>query len=122
MLEVGGVLRTWALEAEPATTATCLAERLRDHRPLYLCYEGDVPGGRGRVSRWDTGDYVPVQNDDKSLVVELLGERLRGTATLARMSAEDQRWRFSFEPAGTAASGLSAGSTRGEPSGSRGTV
>lgn len=27
------------------------AERIRDHRPVYLEYEGPVPGGRGCVQR-----------------------------------------------------------------------
>ena len=120
MLEVGDVLHTWALVCEPA--AACLAERLPDHRLYYLDYEGEVSGGRGTVTRWDAGDYAVMQTDDNTIVVELHGARLRGTATLAPMSGQDQRWRFSFEPAGTAASGLSPDSTTGEPSDSRGTV
>src|SRR5882724_3306447 len=42
MLECGGVLRTW---------------EMADHRLAYLEYEGEVPGGRGTVSRWDEGRY-----------------------------------------------------------------
>ena len=34
------------------------AQRLDDHRPAYLEYEGEVPGGRGRVSRLARGMVI----------------------------------------------------------------
>src|SRR5947207_11677627 len=53
MLEAGDSLRTWALDALPAPGETALAERLPDHRPIYLDYEGQLGGDRGGVSRFD---------------------------------------------------------------------
>ncbi|HWB09213.1 MAG TPA: DNA polymerase ligase N-terminal domain-containing protein [Pirellulales bacterium] len=123
MLETGTVLRTWAL-AEPPQPAgmSCFAERLADHRLLYLDYEGEVSGGRGTVSRLDAGDYTAIGNDESAVVVKVNGSLLKGTATLSRCAPGDQRWRFAFVSEGTAASGLSCPSTAGDPSDSRGTV
>lgn len=122
MLETGDVLRTWALAAEPADGASCSAGRLPDHRPLYLEYEGEISGGRGTVSRFDRGEYGPIQEDAESLIVRLSGTKLRGTATLRQIGDDSQRWTFSFASDGTAASGFSRGSTAGDSSERRGTV
>lgn len=118
MLAAEGVLRTWALAEEPAVGSACTAEQLPDHRLAYLDYEGEVSGGRGFVARYDQGIYSVRKDDAQGLVVELRGSRLCGTAVLVPRG-EDQRWRFSFESAGTAANGLPADS---EPSESRETV
>ena len=122
MLETGEVLRTWALSTEPAYGASCPAEQLPDHRPLYLDYEGEISGGRGTVSRYDWGDYRLVRAEQDVVVVQLTGARFRGTATLRQMGADGQRWTFSFASEGTAASGFSRGSTASESSERRGTV
>ena len=55
MLEAGDVLRTWRLSAPPIRGAIVAAERIGDHRRLYLDYEGPVSDGRGNVVRWDAG-------------------------------------------------------------------
>ncbi len=122
MLETGDVLRTWALADQPEPAGmSCLAEKLADHRLIYLDYEGEISGGRGAVSRLDGGDYAAVSGDESGVAVRLNGALLKGTATLARCGGSDQRWRFSFVSEGTAASGF-AGEATGEPSDSRGTV
>lgn len=122
MLESQKVLRTWALAVEPSgDRVSCFAEQLADHRTAYLDFEGEISGGRGTVLRFDAGDYCLVQDDEQTMIVNLSGRRLRGTATLIRGGYDDQRWRFSFVSAGTAASGLSR-STSGDASGPRGTV
>lgn len=118
MLTAEGVLRTWALAEEPSGRLSCAAEQLPDHRLAYLDYEGEVSGGRGSVTRYDQGEYRLEKDDAAGLVVELRGMRLCGTALLVPAGG-DQRWRFSFEPAGTAANGFSGA---GEPSDSRATA
>lgn len=50
-----------------------LAERLPDHREVYLEYEGVVSGGRGTVRRV-AGGLCRVVRDDDVFVVELLGD------------------------------------------------
>lgn len=124
MLAAGDVLQTWALEREPAATVECGAERLPDHRLAYLDYEGEVTGGRGTVTRHDWGTYAVCASgtSENAVVVQLDGQRLRGTAMLVRLEGGDQRWRFSFVSGGTAARGRSADSTTGDASDGRATV
>ena len=96
MLEVGGVLKTWALPQPPAAGVDMECEALRDHRSAYLEYEGPISGGRGSVTRWERGTYAVERQSDAEWEVQLAGEKLVGTASLCRMSGESSRWRFSF--------------------------
>ena len=57
MLEREDVLWTWALPQPPSEGRAVPAIRLADHRKAYLDYEGDVSGARGRVERFDQGDF-----------------------------------------------------------------
>jgi hypothetical protein len=120
MLEVEGALRTWALPNPPDTALPLEAEALADHRLAYLQIEGPISGGRGSVTRWDEGVFRLVHQDATEWEVELTGGKLRGRATLTRLSvgesARTQRWRFSFSPEGAKATGLKPGSHVGEPS------
>jgi hypothetical protein len=88
MLEAGPVLRTWRLAAAPQPGRAVPAELSFDHRLAYLDYEGPVSGDRGRVRRWDRGQYEPdlggAAEDDGTWSVVLAGDRLHGPATLAR--------------------------------------
>lgn len=98
MLEAGGALRTWRLEAPPEPGRTIRAEPLGDHRTVYLDYEGPVGGNRGRVRRWDAGTYTGDVGQAEHVTVRLQGARCRGTAELRRGSADD--WSFVFRGAG----------------------
>src|SRR5262249_5609576 len=49
MLERDGVLRTWAIDAPVVSGRDLPARSLGDHRLVYLDYEGEISGGRGRV-------------------------------------------------------------------------
>jgi hypothetical protein len=98
MLEVGQVLRTWALVDTPAPGAVVAAEQLSDHRPAYLDYEGPVSGDRGSVSRWDTGQFTILSDSPGRLAMRLTGNLLNGVATLSRPSVETRAWEFTFEP------------------------
>ena len=113
MLECGGVLRTWSLAAEPAAFVPILAQPLADHRLAFLEYEGPLSGGRGMVSRWDSGEFDWLQNT-VGVAVLLRGARIRGTATMecplrpkqeggndpleSATAPNDQRWCFTFTP------------------------
>ncbi len=102
MLEQSGVLRTWALDAEPNVQTPIAARQLADHRLHYLDYEGPISGGRGMVSRWDAGPYDQLTENDRELVVRLKGSRLIGRATLRRDAHDPQRWTFSLAAASAA--------------------
>lgn len=57
MLDTGGALRTWRLNALPQDGLTTDCQSLPDHRRDYLEYEGPVSGGRGYVTRVIAGQY-----------------------------------------------------------------
>lgn len=56
-LESGDVLKAWRLLADPTPNADIPATANRDHRPIYLDYEGAVSGARGTVTRVQSGTY-----------------------------------------------------------------
>ena len=105
MLQREGVLWTWTLDELPQAGQPALAERLPDHRLLYLDYEGEVAGDRGRVSRVDGGEFDLLAEGESYLEVVLRGETLRGRLKLDRLEGEPQRWRISLA-AGEAASSV----------------
>jgi hypothetical protein len=96
MLEVGDVLKTWALPQPPEPGAEMECEALGDHRPAYLDYEGPISGGRGSVTRWDRGTFTVQRQSDAQWVVCLAGEKLASTAAISRMADDATRWRVSF--------------------------
>ena len=85
LLEAGEVAWTWRLLDEPGPDRTVRAERIGDHRLLYLDYAGPVSGGRGEVARWDAGTYRIVHETDEQLTVWLSGDRGEIRLTLPRV-------------------------------------
>ncbi len=89
MLEHGDVLATWSFDEPPGRDGQA-CRLIQDHRKVYLDYEGEVSGGRGRVERWDAGTFDG--RIDRDLVeVDLAGGRLAGRWRLARVEESD-RW------------------------------
>lgn len=83
LLEAGPVLRAWRLLAEPGAAVAVPAEPNADHRLLYLDHEGPVPGGRGRVARWDAGTFDWLAEAAGRVAVVLRGGRLSGAFEVA---------------------------------------
>lgn len=86
-LEIGGVLKSWAVPKEPPTEAGIrrLAVSVEDHPYEYKDFEGTIPEGQygaGTVEIWDKGKYELIEKTDKKLVVNLLGKKLKGSYTL----------------------------------------
>jgi hypothetical protein len=102
MLEVDGVLKTWALTEPPRDGMNADCDALADHRIGYLDYEGPVSSGRGDVTRWDAGGYSLEAQDDSRWAVQLTGERLGGRVELTRSQANAEGWRFSYVARSTA--------------------
>lgn len=94
MLEAGAVLKTWRLAAPPRPGPVVGAEALPDHRRQYLDYEGPISGNRGRVVRWDAGEFVWRMDTQDRIVVRLAGRRVQGTAVLERTAAAE--WRLTL--------------------------
>jgi hypothetical protein len=84
LLEAGDTLKAWRLLREPQGGAPIEAELLPNHRPLYLDYEGPVSGGRGRVSRWDSGTFEWQDDLPDAVVVALTGSRIRACVELRK--------------------------------------
>jgi hypothetical protein len=56
-LEAGEVLETYRLSTPPEENPSSI-ERILDHRPIYLDFEGELSDGRGRVAIHSKGTYV----------------------------------------------------------------
>jgi hypothetical protein len=102
MLEVGDVLKTWALPQPPETGVEMACEALGDHRPAYLDYEGPLSGDRGSVIRWDRGEYTLQHHTEAEWVVHLAGEKFVGEARLCRVTGDSSAAR-AHRPAAPAA-------------------
>lgn len=96
-LEIGGVLKSWAIPKGPSLNPADkrLAIMVPDHPLEYINFEAIIPEGRygaGPVVVWDTGTFTPLDTDDPEealrsgkLSFELTGSKLRGAFALAQM-------------------------------------
>jgi hypothetical protein len=87
MLDVGAVLRTWAIDAPIVPGVNLPARSLLDHRRFYLDYEGAISGDRGWVRRVDSGLYEPRVWTPEWIQVVLSGAQLVGFVELRRVGA-----------------------------------
>ena len=97
-LEVGGVMRSWAVPKGPSTDPRDkrLAMEVDDHPKSWGKFEGVIASGygAGRVIVWDRGTYRPLTDDDFGRALDdghasfwLEGEKLRGGWSLRRIRA-----------------------------------
>ncbi|MGQ4878740.1 DNA ligase D [Billgrantia sp. LNSP4103-1] len=95
-LEQDGVLRSWALPRGPSLDPgeKRLAVEVEDHPLEYGDFEGIIPEkdyGGGTVMLWDRGTWrLKGRPKPDRIDIELEGERLKGSWTLARMSGKRQ--------------------------------
>jgi bifunctional non-homologous end joining protein LigD len=99
-LELGGVLRSWAVPMGPSLNPADkrLAMEVEDHPVEYADFEGVIPEGNygaGEVIVWDKGLWVATENPDESvplgkLSFELFGYKLRGAWHLFRIKGRGQ--------------------------------
>jgi hypothetical protein len=92
-------LYSFRLEHRPdelAAGAALEGERLFDHRPRYLRYEGPISGDRGAVRRVNEGAVEVLEESDSALECRVQW-RQRGRAQhlrLERKSADAAFWRI----------------------------
>jgi DNA ligase D-like protein (predicted 3'-phosphoesterase) len=89
-LELGGVLRSWAVPKEPPTAPDVkrLAVQVEDHPLSYADFEGVIEEGQygaGTVELWDRGTFTLETIEENKLVVELAGSKLKGTYVLIKL-------------------------------------
>jgi len=77
-------LWTWRINdveffSQPAENRSISAVRIFDHRKLYLDFEGELSGSRGRVMQIDTGTWQFVRQNKNRLVIETDSHLFSGT-------------------------------------------
>jgi bifunctional non-homologous end joining protein LigD len=93
-LEIGGVLRSWAVPRGPSLDPNDkrMAVEVEDHPVEYADFEGVIPEGNygaGEVIVWDKGLWVPLEDPEETLpkgklTFALRGYKLRGAWHLFR--------------------------------------
>ncbi len=109
-LEMGGVLKSWAVPKGPSTDPTVrhLAMMVEDHPFDYKDFEGVIPKGNygaGTVIVWDYGTYEPIepvknkaeaeklllkQLKAGSLKIVLHGKKVKGEYALVRIKGKEE--------------------------------
>lgn len=92
MIEEGEALKTWRI-ATPSFQAPQAARQIKDHRKLYLEYEGEISDKRGTVRIWDTGVYAVDVWDENRIQIAVVGRVLRTRLRLER--GKEDAWTVS---------------------------
>lgn len=89
LIEEAEALASWRLTRlpSPVDRAAIPAQRLADHRKLYLTYEGPIAQDRGEVTRVDAGACDILQRGEAEWVVRFAGARLAGPHRLTRIES-----------------------------------
>jgi DNA ligase D-like protein (predicted 3'-phosphoesterase) len=96
-LEMGGVLKSWAIPKEPPTRPKIkrLAIQVEDHELSYADFEGEIAEGygAGKVEIWDSGTYEMINRKDWKMVFKLNGRKLKGEYVLLKFrKAGEKDW------------------------------
>lgn len=86
----GSMLATWRSAAWPIEHPAEIT-RLRDHRRLFLEYEGDLTGGRGSVTRVTDGTCEVEVGEGSVWTIRLRSGAAPTTLVLRQLDGE--RWR-----------------------------
>ena len=95
------VLVTWRLADRPDRAETVDAERIEDHRRVYLSYEGPVSRARGEVMRVAEGVCEIIRDDDEGFEAEVSFEGQAGGGYWVGLPMAGAIWRLvRHEPTG----------------------
>lgn len=90
------LLATWSFAPQklPLGPVSIPAERLPDHRRIYLDYEGPIGGGRGTVRRIDSGTFQVLEKNR----FRLFGQWFCGTLSVLVSPSESGEFLLLFFP------------------------
>jgi len=96
-LEIGGVLRSWAVPKGPPPEPGIrrLAVQVEDHPLDYIDFAGEIPQGEygaGSVEIWDKGNFELEKETANKLEFSLRGKKLSGSYVLIR--TDGKNWLF----------------------------
>ena len=95
-LELDGVAKSWAIPKEPELKEGVkrLAVEVDDHSVDYMDWEGTIEEGygKGTVKIWDKGYWVPEEVEDKKIVANIHGKKLKGKYSLINFKGKN--WLF----------------------------
>ena len=96
-LEMGGVLRSWAVPKGPPLELGVrrLAIQVEDHPIDYIGFSGEIPQGEygaGSVEIWDKGEIDLEKESADILEFSLRGKKLSGSYAL--IHTDDKNWLF----------------------------
>src|SRR3954447_15526340 len=101
-LEMGGVLRSWAVPKGPSYDVNDkrLAVNVEDHPLEYGDFEGQIPSGNygaGGIIVWDRGEWIALEDwreglEKGKLLFELRGYKLHGKWTLVKIKKSERDW------------------------------
>ncbi|MCX7958479.1 MAG: 3'-phosphoesterase [Deltaproteobacteria bacterium] len=98
-LEIGGVLKSWAIPKGPSMNPQekRLAILVDDHPLEYAEFEGIIPKGHygaGAVIIWDRGYFEITEGDFKSQKLNLFlkGDILKGEFSLFALKGKSKEW------------------------------
>ncbi len=94
-LELGGVLRSWAVPKGPSMNPAerRLAVAVEDHPLSYIDFEGIIPKGMfgaGQVLVWDSGTFEIMEETEDKIVFILHGRTLKGEFSLVRFKGREK--------------------------------
>ncbi len=93
LVEDGSHLRTWAIDDPLVVGIERSARALPAHRRVYLDYEGEVSGGRGRVQRWDSGLCQIIEWKEDRVCLRVEGNQIAGVIDFrGRLVDGERRW------------------------------
>ncbi|MBN2112303.1 hypothetical protein JW707_04365 [Candidatus Woesearchaeota archaeon] len=98
-LEMGGVLKSWAVPKEPPLKPDIkrLAIQVDDHDLSYADFEGEITEGygKGTVKIWDKGTYNLVDKKESKIIVDFKGKKLKGEYVILKFKkAGEKNWLF----------------------------
>jgi len=86
MFEKDDYLETWQIDLKNfnlflngETVKTLL---IKNHSKRYLFYQGQLSSGKGKIVRYDSGSYQERLRDQKKIIYELEGFKLKGTLNI----------------------------------------